>query len=117
MLPGNKNSQKYAQSLTSVRAGGLVEAPVVTPDRQHRSRYFLLDGHLRVEVLKDIGIAEVECLVATDDETYTHNNRLHRLPPIQEHRMIPRATDRGVPNERIAQALGLTAQPGTKRTP
>src|SRR3546814_86832 len=60
MRPGTKNSQKYAQILTSVRAVGLVEAPVVTPDRKHRSRYFLLDGHLRAEVPKDIGICEVE---------------------------------------------------------
>jgi ParB-like chromosome segregation protein Spo0J len=116
MRPGAKNSQKYAQILTSVRAVGLVEAPVVTPDRKHRGRYFLLDGHLRVEVLKDLGIAEVECLVATDDETYTYNKRINRLAPIQEHRMIQRAIDRGVPKERIAEALGLDVETVRRRT-
>jgi ParB-like chromosome segregation protein Spo0J len=116
MRPGAKNSQKYAQILTSVRAVGLVEAPVVTPDRKHRGVYFLLDGHLRVEVLKDLGIAQVECLVATDDETYTYNKRINRLAPIQEHRMIQRAIDRGVPKERIAEALGLDVQTVRKRT-
>lgn len=116
MRPGSKESRKYAQILTSVRAVGLVEAPVVTPDRKHRGRYFLLDGHLRVEVLKDLGVAEVECLVATDDETYTYNKRINRLAPIQEHRMIRRAIDRGVPEERIAEALGLDVQTVKKRT-
>jgi len=116
MRPGTKNSQKYAQILTSVRAVGLVEAPVVTPDPKHRGRYFLLDGHLRIEVLKDLGIAEVECLVATDDETYTYNKRINRLAPIQEHRMIQRAIDRGVAKERIAEALGLDVQTVRKRT-
>ena len=116
MRPGAKNSQKYAQILTSVRAVGLVEAPVVTPDPKHRGRYFLLDGHLRIEVLKDLGIAEVECLVATDDETYTYNKRINRLAPIQEHRMIQRAIDRGVAKERIAEALGLDVQTVRKRT-
>jgi len=116
MRPGTKESRKYAQILTSVRAVGIVEAPVVAPDRNHRGRYFLLDGHLRIEALKDLGIAEVECLVATDDETYTYNKRINRLPPIQEHRMILRAIDHGVPEKRIAEALGLDAQTIRKRT-
>ena len=116
MRPGTKESRKYAQIVTSVRAVGLVEAPVVAPDPKHRDRYFLLDGRLRIEVLKDLGIAEVECLVATDDETYTYNKRINRLPPIQEHRMILRAVDRGVPEARIAQALGLDVQTIRKRT-
>jgi len=116
LRPGTKDSRKYAQILTSVRAVGLVEAPVVAPDRKRRGRYFLLDGHLRIEVLKDLGIVEVECLVATDDETYTYNKRVNRLAPIQEHRMILRAIDRGVPEERIAEALGIDAQTVKKRT-
>ena len=57
MRPGTKESRKYAQILTSVRAVGLVEAPAVTPDPEHPGRYFLLDGHLRLEALKDLGIA------------------------------------------------------------
>ena len=116
MRPGTKQTRKYAQILTSVRAVGLVEAPAVTPDPKRPGRYFLLDGHLRIEVLKDLGIAEVECLVATDDETYTYNKRINRLPPIQEHRMILRAIDRGVPEERIADALGLEVQTIKRRT-
>jgi hypothetical protein len=116
LRPGTRESRKYAQILTSVRAVGLVEAPVVTPDRKRRGRYFLLDGHLRIEVLKDLGVTEVECLVATDDETYTYNKRINRLAPIQEHRMIQRAIDRGVPEERIAEALGIDAQTVKRRT-
>src|SRR3546814_7920739 len=78
-------------------------------------RYSLLDGHLRVEVLKDLGITEVECLVAADDDTYTYNKRINRLAPIQEHRMIQRAIDRGVPRARIADALGLEIGMGRGR--
>jgi hypothetical protein len=116
MRPGTKSSRKYAQILTSVRAVGLVEAPVVKPDPKHPGRYFLLDGHLRIEALKDLGIAEIECLVAIDDETYTYNKRINRIAPIQEHRMILRAIDRGVPRERVAEALGLDVQTIRKRT-
>jgi hypothetical protein len=107
LRPGMKESRKYAQILGSVRAIGLVEAPAVAPDFKHPGRYFLLDGHLRVEALKDLGIQEVECLVSTDDEAYTYNKRINRLAAVQEHRMITRAIERGVPEERLAEALGL----------
>lgn len=109
LRPGMKESRKYAQILGSVRAIGLVEAPAVAPDPKHPGRYFLLDGHLRIEALKDLGIQEVECLISTDDETYSYNKRINRLAAVQEHRMITRAIERGVPEERIAEALGLDA--------
>lgn len=104
---GVKSSKKYAQILGSIRAIGLVEAPVVAPVPKQPGRYFLLDGHLRIEALKDLGIAEVECLVSTDDESYTYNKRINRLAAVQEHRMITRAIQRGVPEEKIAAALGI----------
>lgn len=107
MRPGTKESKKYAQILRSVRAIGLVEAPVVSRDPSNASQFFLLDGHLRIEALKDLGIGEVECLIATDDETYTYNKRVNRLVPVQEHKMVARALQRGVPEAQIAEALGL----------
>jgi RepB plasmid partitioning protein len=109
MRPGTKEGKKYAQIVSSVGTIGFVEAPVVTRDQKRSGAYFLLDGHLRIEVLRDLGINEVECLVSTDDEAYTYNKRLNRLAAVQEHRMIMRAVERGVPTERIAEALGLEA--------
>jgi hypothetical protein len=113
---GTKESKKYAQILGSVRAIGLVEAPVVAPDPEHPGRYFLLDGHLRIEALKDLGIAEVECLISTDDEAYTYNKRINRLAAVQEHRMVVRAIERGVPEERIAEALGVDVMTVQRRS-
>jgi ParB-like chromosome segregation protein Spo0J len=66
-----------------------------------------LDGHVRIEALKDLGLVEVECLISIDDETYTFNKRVNRLVPVQEHRMIVKAVERGVPENQIAEALGL----------
>jgi hypothetical protein len=104
---GVKSSKKYAQILGSIRAIGLVEAPMIAPVPKQPGRYFLLDGHLRIEALKDLGFAEVECLISTDDEAYTYNKRINRLAAVQEHRMITRAIQRGVPEEKIAAALGI----------
>lgn len=107
LRPGTKSGKKYTQIVSSVRAIGLVEAPVVTPDKRRAGSYYLLDGHLRIEALEDLGVKEVECLISTDDEAYTYNKRLNRLAAVQEHRMIVRAVDRGVRPERIAEALNL----------
>ncbi|QQR39020.1 plasmid partitioning protein RepB C-terminal domain-containing protein [Devosia rhizoryzae] len=107
MRPGTKESKKYAQILRSVKAIGLVEAPVVSRDPSNPGKFFLLDGMLRIEALKDLGIDQVECLIATDDETYTYNKRINRLVPVQEHNMVVNAIKRGVPEAQIAEALGL----------
>lgn len=107
LRPGVKESKKYAQILASVRAIGIVEPPAVVPDKRNPGRFLLLDGHLRIEALKDLGVAEAECLISTDDEAYNYNKRINRLSPTQEHRMIARAAERGVSEERLAEALGL----------
>lgn len=104
---GMKESRKYAQILASVRLIGLVEPPAVSPDPGRPGTYFLLDGHVRIEALKDLGQTEVECLVSTDDEAYTYNKRINRLAAVQEHNMIALAVERGVPDEVIAEALDI----------
>ena len=107
---GVRESKKFTQIVSSIKAIGIVEAPAVAPDPKHPGKYFLLDGHLRIEALRQLAIPTVECLVANDDETYTYNKRVNRLPPVQEHRMIVRAIERGVTEAVIADALGLEVQ-------
>ena len=65
--------------------------------------YALLDGHMRLLALRDLGHAEAPCLEALDDEAYTYNNRVNRLSSIQEHYVIRRALERGVSPERLAK--------------
>ena len=113
--PGARESRSYSQVLSSIKAIGLIEAPVVMADEKNAGTWFLLDGHLRLEALKELGIAEVECLLAADDDTYTYNKRVNRIPPIQEHRMIVRAMDRGVSSTDIATALNLQVESVLRR--
>lgn len=112
---GALESGKYGQILCSIKAIGLVEAPAVIPAQGNDGRYYLLDGHLRIEALKQLGIETVECLLATEEDTYTYNKRLSRLPPVQEHRMIVRAVERGTAPAQIAEALGLEEDTIIKR--
>lgn len=81
-----KSSRKYIQIAASIREVGLVEPPVVVRNAGEGESWLLLDGHIRIEVLKGLGIEQVECLVSTDDEAFTYNKRISRLAPIQEHR-------------------------------
>jgi ParB-like chromosome segregation protein Spo0J len=106
-----KRSPKYAAVLSSIREVGIIEPPVVRALNAGRKKkagqYLLLDGHLRVEALKDLGRTEALCLLSTDDEAYTYNHQVNRLAPIQEHYMIMKALARGISEERIARVLDL----------
>lgn len=102
-----KESHKYRQISQSIREIGLVEPPVIARDEAAPGRYLLLDGHVRIEALKDLGEVEVECLISTDDEAFTYNRAVNRLSAVQERAMIVRAIERGVPEERIAAAMSL----------
>jgi ParB-like chromosome segregation protein Spo0J len=105
-----KKTSKYAQIAASIREVGIVEPPVVARDNSDPGKYLLLDGHLRVDVIKDLGQTHVTCLISTDDEAFTYNKRVNRIAMIQEHRMILKAVQRGVPEDRIAKALNVDVQ-------
>ncbi|MGY3578928.1 plasmid partitioning protein RepB C-terminal domain-containing protein [Bradyrhizobium sp. USDA 4504] len=102
-----KRSAKYKQILASIAEIGLVEPPVVARSREELGKFLLLDGHLRLEALRDQGIVEVACLVSTDDEAFTYNKRINRIAIIQEHKMILKAVENGVSEERIAKSLNV----------
>lgn len=104
---GLLSSEKFKQIITSVREIGIIEPPMVTPEKTNPHIYMLLDGHLRLEAARQLGHTVVTCLISTDDEAFTYNKHISRLSPVQEHKMIVKATQRGVPIERLAQVLGI----------
>ncbi|WP_043113638.1 ParB/RepB/Spo0J family partition protein [Pseudacidovorax intermedius] len=104
-----KNTVKYRQIRASVEAIGLVEPIVVAHSPALPGSFLVLDGRLRFEILRDMGVAKAMCLVSTDDEGYTYNKRVNRLSVVQEHRMIVLAAGRGVSVEQLAQVLNVSA--------
>jgi ParB-like chromosome segregation protein Spo0J len=102
-----KKTPKYAQIVASIGQVGIVEPPVVARDPDAPGKYLLLDGHLRIEALKDMGETHVACLISIDDEAFTYNKRVNRIAIIQEHRMIIKAIERGVSEQRIAKSLNV----------
>jgi RepB plasmid partitioning protein/ParB-like nuclease family protein len=102
-----KHVHRYKTIVVSLKEVGLVEPLVVHPQKDVPGKYLLLDGHLRLVALKELGETSADCIIANDDECFTYNARVSRLPPIQEHRMITKAVHNGVSPERIAAALNM----------
>jgi ParB/RepB/Spo0J family partition protein len=104
-----KKANRYEIILASIKAVGLVEPLVVFPQKGQPGKYTLVNGHMRYYAMKELELAFADCLVANDDEGFTYNARISRLPAIQEHKMITRAVKNGASMERIAAALNISA--------
>ena len=102
-----KGTVKYRQITSSIREVGLIEPLVVHPQKEKAGKFMLLDGNVRYEVLKDLKVQSVKCLVALDDEAYTYNHKVNRMTAIQEHFMIMKAVKSGVSERQIADALDI----------
>ena len=98
-------SRKFAQIKASIEAVGLIEP--LSVGKLDKGKRVLLDGHIRLIALRDLGHTEVACLESKDDESFTYNNRINRLSTIQEHHMLRRAVERGVSAQRLAIALDI----------
>lgn len=104
---GLHTSRKFKQIVASMEAVGLIEPLSVGKADKVTGQHILLDGHMRLLALRQLGYADAPCLIATDDESYTYNNRINRISSIQEHHMLRRAVERGVTPDRLAKALNV----------
>jgi ParB-like chromosome segregation protein Spo0J len=102
-----KNTIKFRRIASSIREVGVVEPLIVSRLKEGDETFLLLDGHLRLAALDDLGEASVRCLIAEDDEAFTYNKRVNRLATVQEHFMILRALKSGVSEAKLAKALDV----------
>lgn len=105
--PGVRNTPKYKRIAISMRQVGIIEPIVVHPHNDVPEHFMLLDGHIRLDILRELGQTSVDCLIATDDEAFTYNHKVNRMSAVQEHFMIMKALKNGVSEEAIAETLGL----------
>ncbi len=107
IVKNHHSLRRYKAIVSSMQQVGMVEPLILHPIRDKPDTYLLVDGHLRLLALKQLGKTTAECLVAKDDEGFTYNARINRLPPIQCHKMIVKAVRNGVNPERLAAALNM----------
>ncbi len=65
---------------------------------------------MRVLALNELGMSIGPCLFAKDDQSFSYNHHINRLPTIAEHYMIRRAI--GSWREQGAAGPGVQCQPG-----
>ncbi len=102
-----KNSIKFRRIASSIGEVGVVEPLIISRLSKRDETFLLLDGHLRLAALHDLGETTVRCLIAEDDEAFTYNKRVNRLATVQEHFMILRALKSGVSEVKLAKALDV----------
>jgi hypothetical protein len=103
----HKTIVRYKTILSGIKEVGLLEPLMVHPQKGCPGKYVVVDGHLRLLALKELGETHAVCLIANDDESFTYNARVSRLSPIQEHKMIVKAVNSGVAPAKIAAALNI----------
>lgn len=102
-----RKTAKYLCIDASIAELGLIEPLVVFPQPNSEGCFMLLDGHVRLMILKVRGVAKAKCLISDDDEGFTYNHKVNRVSAIQEHFMILRAVKNGVDEARIARSLNV----------
>ncbi|ADW68076.1 plasmid partitioning protein RepB C-terminal domain-containing protein [Granulicella tundricola] len=97
--------RKYKQIKASLEHIGMIEPLAVFPQKD--GSYLVLNGNLRLHILRELGHTSARCIVALDDESYTYNKRVNAMSPIAEHYMILKAIANGVTEERLAVGLSI----------
>lgn len=106
-LPINiKSSGKYKQIVNSISEIGLIEPVMIFINDNGEQK--ILDGHLRIEALKDLNITHAHCLISPVEETYSYNKRVNHLTILQEQKMLQKAVESGVSVEKLCAVLGLS---------
>ena len=67
---GLNTSRKFKQIMASMEAVGLIEPLSVGKADKATGQHILLDGHMRLLALRQLGYVDAPCLIATDDESY-----------------------------------------------
>ncbi|MGH7295491.1 MAG: plasmid partitioning protein RepB C-terminal domain-containing protein, partial [Polyangiaceae bacterium] len=102
----------YRTVLSSIRELGFFVPMAVF--RRADGKFDVLNGNVRLVAAKELGLAQIPCLVSKDDEAYTFNTKVSRVVPVQANRMIVKAIEKGVPADRLARTLGISQDTVTR---
>lgn len=102
-----KKTVKYKRIASSISEVGIVEPIVISRLEENGDTFMLLDGHVRFTIALDRGASTIRCLISNDDEGFTYNKRVNRLATVQEHYMLIKALNSGVPEEKLAKTFDL----------
>jgi ParB family transcriptional regulator, chromosome partitioning protein len=93
----------YKRIEASLRAVGLIEPLLVFPQEDH---YEILDGRLRYQILLEMGVETIPCILGEKRESFTGNRMVNHLSAAEEMRMLRKSLEE-LDEKTIADALGL----------
>jgi ParB family chromosome partitioning protein len=99
------NPRGYGRILASMKTVGLVEPLCVF---EEGNEFIILDGYLRYQACRELGIETVPCLILPIKEAYTCNRMVNHLSAVQEHRMLRQSLST-LKEDVIAKTLGLAS--------
>ncbi|MEG3112436.1 plasmid partitioning protein RepB C-terminal domain-containing protein [Pantoea sp. T14] len=108
LIENVKRSHKYHQIKTSIEIIGIIEPILVYFDKTTKCTK-ILDGHLRVEALKELHEDKAPCIISTIEDAYTPNKQVNHINVIEEHRMIIKALSK-VSIEKLSAVLGISIE-------
>lgn len=88
---------------SSIMAVGIIEPLCVSPCE---GGFHILDGYIRYEVLLELGIEKVPCMIYDTPDLYTMNRQVNHISPLQEARMLRKALEK-IDEKTIASAFGM----------
>lgn len=99
------DDKAFARIRKSIIEIGLLEPLLVRPCEEEG--YFdILDGDWRYDILMELGLETAPCYVRDELDIYTANYQVNHLSPVEESRMITKATE-VVDEKLIAEVFGL----------
>jgi len=107
LLINYESSEKFLQIKCTLKSIGLIE-PILVYIDSITNEIKILDGHMRIEALKELGETKVECLVSTIYDTYTPNKKVNQVTIIQIQKMLKEAIKAGVPIELLSASLNIS---------
>ena len=72
------SSTKFKQVVASIKELGLIEPLIVGPLERKTNKHPLLDGHLRLAAMRELGIASAACLAASNTSSVSSSRYLMR---------------------------------------
>ena len=111
------NPQSDALMLATIRAVGIIQPPVVSPETDGGNGYVIQAGHRRTQQAIAAGVEEIEVIVteAADDggamRSMVENIAREPLNSVDQWRAIERLVALGWTEEGIAAALALPVRP------
>lgn len=108
LLPLRKRQvsrKAYSKLMANIKTVGLIDPLCVCKDGE---TYHILDGHIRYDVLLELGVEIVPCLILESKDLYTPNRQVQNLSAKHEVDQLRKAL-KTIDEPTLAAAFGLTS--------